>query len=157
MHRRHSAALIGLAMVAIPLAASAHRHIAATWSNPPDAPFTMYNCRGEDGFNTPFLLSINGYYTNVSGKDITELGVHFRLVRADGSQIIGFTVAAAKRVTSGTKNDVQFGRRVPFTGIDHIECAPSFAKFADGTAWKAERFNDRPEDPRTSAPPSSPS
>jgi hypothetical protein len=151
MDPRCAAVIAACAALALPLAASANRHIPATWSNPPDAPFTLYNCRGEDGFNTPFVLSLTGYYTNVSGKDITELGVHFRLVRADGSQIIGFTVPAVKRVTAGTKNDLEMRQRLPLTAIDRVECAPTFATFADGTKWKAKPFNDNPEDPRPSS------
>ena len=153
MQLRASAALVAIAAVALlPLTASANRNLRATWSNPAGAPFALYNCRGEDVYDVRHELRFGSYFSNESGKEITELAVHYRLLRLDGSQIIGFNIVAPKRVTPGTKNSLEFRLRVPVDQVDHIECAPAYAKFSDGTEWKDTHYNDNP-DPRPSAVP----
>lgn len=154
MQPRAIAALITIAALALaPQAAAANRQLGATWSNPPGAPFALYNCRGEDIYAFNHKLGLGSYFSNESGKDIAELGVHFRLLRLDGTQIIGFTMVAPKRVTAGTKNNLEFQLKVPIDGLDHIECAPSYAKFSDGSEWKAAPFGDNPEPARSASPP----
>ncbi len=154
MKGRAALAFAALAIVALlPSMSVANRNLMVTPVNPPNAPFTLYNCRGTDIYGAFEFVELGSYFTNESGKDITAIGVHFRLLRLDGSQIIGFTVAADKRVTAGTKNNLEKRLRGPIPGIDHAECAPRYAKFADGTEWRDDHFEDRPEDPKPSASP----
>jgi hypothetical protein len=140
-----------------PAAATANRQIGAAWNNPPGAPLPLYSCRGEEIYGIPHRLMLGGYFQNQSGKDVTALGVHFRLLRLDGSQIVGIGLKARKRVTAGTKNNLEWETRIDFDGVDHIECEPYSATFADGTEWKSDAdFDDRPT-PANPSPAPSPS
>jgi hypothetical protein len=153
MSRRHIAALAVAASVLWPSAANADRNLVVTPVPSANAPFSLYNCRGKDVHDVRHSIELSGYFSNDSAKDFTRVGVHFRLLRLDGSQIIGFTVGGDKRVTAGTKNSIELRMAVPVTGIDRAECAPSYVKFADGTEWRAGPFEDGPETPRPSPSP----
>ena len=152
--RWHRTAAFSLAAFALlPSAASADRNLVVTPLPNANAPFSLYNCRGKEIFDIRRSVELGAYFSNESAKDFTRVGVHFRLLRLDGSQIIGFTVVSDKRVTAGTKNDLELRLKIPVPGIDHAECAPSYAKFADGTEWRAETFDDKPEAQRPSPSP----
>ena len=152
--RWHLTAALSVAVLALlPSAANADRNVVVAPQSNASAPFSLYNCRGEEIFDIRHSVELGAYFSNESAKDLTRVGVHFRLLRLDGTQIIGFTVVSDKRVTAGTKNNVELRLKVPVPGIDHAECAPSYAKFADGTEWQVESFGDGPETPRPSPSP----
>ena len=153
MRWRRNAALAAAAFAILPSAANADRNLVVTPVPIANAPFSLYNCRGKDVHDIRHSIELGGYFSNDSAKDFTRVGIHFRLLRLDGSQIIGFTVGSEKRVTAGTKNNIELRMSMPVSGVDHAECAPSYAKFSDGTDWQAEPFGDGPETPR---PPPSP-
>ncbi len=153
MRWHRTAALAAFILALVPSAASADRNLVVTPLPNANAPFSLYNCRGKEIFDIRHSVELGGYFSNESTKDLTRVGIYFRLLRLDGSQIIGFTVVNDKRVTAGTKNNVELRLKMPVPGIDHAECAPSYAKFADGTEWQAESFGDGPQTPRPSPSP----
>jgi hypothetical protein len=150
-----SAALTVVLIALLGSPASANRRFPITPINAPDAPFPLYNCTGLDIYDVIRRgKELKSYFTNISGKDITAVGVHYRLLRLDGSQVIGFTIVGDKRVTAGTKNNLETRILVRIDDVDHAECAPSYAKFSDGTEWSYHGFNDAPQPAKPSPAPS---
>ncbi len=150
-----SAALIVVLVALLGSPASADRKFTVTPVNSPSAPLALYNCTGLDVYALIARAEeLKSYFTNVSGKDLTAFGIHYRLLRLDGSQIIGFTIASEKRVTAGTKNNLETRIPVRIDDVDHAECAPGYAKFSDGTEWRDRGFDDAPQPAKPSAAPS---